>query len=324
MKKLYTLLMAVVITASVFAQSPNKMSYQAVVRDASNVLVASSSVGMQISILQGSSSGTAVYVEKQTPTTNANGLASIEIGSGTVISGTFAAIDWVNGPYFIKTETDPTGGTTYTITGTSELLSVPYALHAKTVENESDTTHWKENGSNIYYTNGNVGIGTTNPAYKLSVNGNAIEISGVPTPGLLLNPSVSATKTGVVFQSSDQLIFGANGIANIGSIDLNAPAGSFAVGSNGNFNFYRPINVDSGGSVVFFNPTNTAWTTMRMNASNRLQNNYTVEVTNGEVYISDMTNSGNKGVITKSPNGNCWRITVDNSGNLVTTAITCP
>ncbi len=72
--------------------------------------------------------------ETQTATTNANGLVSIEIGNGTVVSGDFATIDWGNGPYFIKTETDPTSGTAYTITGTSQLLSVPYALHAKTAE----------------------------------------------------------------------------------------------------------------------------------------------------------------------------------------------
>jgi len=134
MKKSYTLLMTVLVTACVFAQSPNKMSYQAVIRDASNVLVTYSSVGMQISILQGSPTGTAVYVETQTPTSNANGLVSIEIGAGTVVSGTFSAIDWANGSYYVKTETDPTGGTTYTIIGTSQLLSVPYALYAKSVE----------------------------------------------------------------------------------------------------------------------------------------------------------------------------------------------
>ena len=130
MKKIITICAAVLMTASVFAQSPNKMSYQAVIRNNSNALVTSSAVGMRISILQTTPSGTAVYVETQTPTTNANGLVSIEIGGGTVVSGNFANINWANGPYFVKTETDPTGGTSYSITGTSQLLSVPYALYA--------------------------------------------------------------------------------------------------------------------------------------------------------------------------------------------------
>src|SRR5690554_4506774 len=134
MKKIITVCAVLLMTASVFAQAPEKMSYQAVVRDGSNALVSSTAVGMQISILQGSATGTAVYVETQTPTSNINGLVSLEIGSGTVVSGDFTTIDWANGPYFIKTETDPTGGTSYTITGTSQLLSVPYALHAKTAE----------------------------------------------------------------------------------------------------------------------------------------------------------------------------------------------
>ena len=140
MKRIITIGVAILVTASVFlpqqasAQAPEKMSYQAVVRDGSNNLVTSTAVGMQISILQGSSTGTAVYVETQTPTSNANGLVSLEMGAGTVLSGDFTTIDWSAGSYFIKTETDPTGGTNYTITGTSELLSVPYALHAKTAE----------------------------------------------------------------------------------------------------------------------------------------------------------------------------------------------
>ncbi len=151
MKKVFLFLAAVLFTASVFAQSPEKMSYQAVIRNSSDILVTSTTVGMQISILQGSPTGTAVYVETQTPTTNANGLVSIEIGGGTG----FDTINWSNDSYFIKTETDPTGGTSYTITGTSQLLSVPYALHAKTAEiftgtiTETDPVYTGSQASNI-------------------------------------------------------------------------------------------------------------------------------------------------------------------------------
>ena len=113
-----------------WAQSPQKMTFQAVVRNASDALVSNSNVGMRLSILQGSASGTAIYVENHTPTTNINGLATLEVGGGTATTGVFSTIDWASGPYFLKTETDPTGGSNYTITGTSQLLSVPYALYA--------------------------------------------------------------------------------------------------------------------------------------------------------------------------------------------------
>jgi hypothetical protein len=128
MKKNLLLVGALLIGGYSFAQAPQKMTYQSVVRNASNALVSNVLVGVKISVLQGSASGAASYVETQSVTTNANGLATFQIGNGTAVTGTMAAINWANGPYFIKTETDPTGGTNYTIVGTSELLSVPYAL----------------------------------------------------------------------------------------------------------------------------------------------------------------------------------------------------
>ncbi len=135
MKRIYTFIVAIVLSTNVWAQSPDKMSYQAVIRDGSNELVTNQQVGMQISILQGSANGSPVYVETQSVTSNTGGLVSLEIGSGYVVTGDFTTIDWAAGTYFIKTETDPTGGSNYTITGTSQLMSVPYALHAKTATN---------------------------------------------------------------------------------------------------------------------------------------------------------------------------------------------
>lgn len=147
------------LSSVVYTQVPQKISYQAVIRNNSNMLVVNSPVGMQISILQSSVSGVVVYSEIHTVTSNANGLVSLEIGNGAPVSGSFSAINWVNGPYFVKTETDPTGGTNYVITGTSQLLSVPYAQLAENVVNpkfsvsvsdESNYSFWGQTTRNTW------------------------------------------------------------------------------------------------------------------------------------------------------------------------------
>ncbi|MCE5346158.1 MAG: hypothetical protein LLG13_07725 [Bacteroidales bacterium] len=142
MKKFFTLLAIVLLPFNIFAQSPQKMSYQFVVRNAGGALVTDHGVGLKISILQGTATGTVVYQEifNPNPQTNSNGLASVEIGSGLPVTGTFSSINWAAGPYFLKTETDPTGATDYTIVGTSQLLSVPYAFYSKMAGDISDNS----------------------------------------------------------------------------------------------------------------------------------------------------------------------------------------
>ncbi len=139
MKRILTILIACFLTMVVFAQVPERMSYQAVIRDASNSLLVSANVGMKISVLQGSSSGAEVYVESHTATTNVNGLVTLSIGNGDPVLGSFSTIDWPNGPFFLKTETDIEGGSNYTITTVNELLSVPFAEFAKSAGSCSET-----------------------------------------------------------------------------------------------------------------------------------------------------------------------------------------
>ncbi len=126
------MLMFVMLVSSSFAQAPQFMSYQAVVRNASNALVTNAPVGVKVSILQGSAAGDVVFAETHAATTNANGLVTLAIGSGAPVAGSIATVVWTAGPFFIMTETDPMGGSNYTITATSQLLSVPYALYAET------------------------------------------------------------------------------------------------------------------------------------------------------------------------------------------------
>ena len=141
MRRIHTFIAALLLSLGSFAQTtPEMMSYQAVVRDADGQLVSDTVVGMRISILQNTTTGTAAYVEIHTPISNENGLVSIEIGMGDT-SYDFSIIDWSTGPYFIKTETDPTGGSNYTISGTSQLMSVPFALHAKVAESVSSPVY---------------------------------------------------------------------------------------------------------------------------------------------------------------------------------------
>ncbi|MGY8953972.1 MAG: hypothetical protein ACKVJP_11465 [Flavobacteriales bacterium] len=206
MKKICTLLSAILFTLSGFAQAPEKISYQAIVKNSSGEFLTNQAIGMKISILAGGNLAnpgpTIAYAETHLKTTNANGLVSLEIGTGAVITGVFATIDWANSSYFIKTETDPNGASNYTTVGVSQLLSVPYALHAKTVETitEGDpvfTTwdkssgititesqisdlahtvdnHWTITGNDLHNANsGNVGIGTATPGSKLVVETHA-------------------------------------------------------------------------------------------------------------------------------------------------------
>jgi len=115
----------------VLGQSPNKISYQAIIRNNSNALVVSSPVSVRISILQGSASGTAVFIETHAITTNSSGFVNFKIGEGTNILGALSLIDWSNGSYYLKTEVDFLGGTNYVTMGASQLLSVPFALYSE-------------------------------------------------------------------------------------------------------------------------------------------------------------------------------------------------
>ncbi len=123
-------LSALFITFLSFAQVPQGISYQAIALNGSGNPVVSSNVGVRLSVLDNSATGTVLYTETQTKTTNPQGLFNLVIGQGTVVSGTFSTINWGTNSKFLKVEMDVAGGTNYTLVGTTQLLSVPYALAA--------------------------------------------------------------------------------------------------------------------------------------------------------------------------------------------------
>jgi uncharacterized protein (TIGR02145 family) len=132
-----TVLFISFIWLSIFAlaQTPQAIKYQTVARNNAGEILASQNISFRMTILQGALPGTVVYAETHVATTNSSGLATLEIGRGTPVTGNFATINWGTTPIFLKTEVDPAGGSDFIEMGTSELLSVPYSLYAKTAGN---------------------------------------------------------------------------------------------------------------------------------------------------------------------------------------------
>ena len=131
MKKYFILpFVLMLISFSINAQIPQAFNYQAVARDAAGNILANQLVSLRFTILSGGPSGTVEYVETQMANTNEFGLFTLEIGQGTIVFGTFSTIDWSSGDFWLKTELDASGGTSYANMGTAQLLSVPFAMYA--------------------------------------------------------------------------------------------------------------------------------------------------------------------------------------------------
>ena len=131
MKNTLAIFISIISIFIASAQPPQKMSYQVVVRDHNNELVTNQAVGLRISILQDSIGGYIVFAETHTATTNANALATVQIGTGTQLYiNSLADIDWAHHDYFLRAEIDPAGGSNYSISGTQQLITVPYAFYA--------------------------------------------------------------------------------------------------------------------------------------------------------------------------------------------------
>ena len=196
MKKTLLFCAALFAAYTLWAQSPDAFKYQAVARDASGAVLANKNISLRISILEGSSSGTAVFEEVHTSMTNEFGLVNLEIGNGFNLTGSIAGVKWADNDHFLKVEMDPAGGSSYILTGTSQLLSVPYALHAKTVK-EGD--NW---GSQAVVTEASLaGSGTASTPLKIApqgaVAGQVMKFNGTAwVPGTDLSGTSHWTREG--------------------------------------------------------------------------------------------------------------------------------
>ena len=196
MKNFSPLVMFLVCSYVAFAQTPEKMSYQAIVRDANNTLLVDKLVGIQVSILQNSETGLEVYIETHSVVTNMNGLVALEIGMG-VTSYDFSSIDWTNGPYFVKVETDPNGADNYSISGVSQLMSVPYSLYAKASGNGITTSQ----ADAIVTNTAKTGI-TSDQADAIVANTAKTGITSDQSDAIVANTA----KTGITSDQSDAIV----------------------------------------------------------------------------------------------------------------------
>lgn len=172
MKHYLILIVCLIICSIAYAQAPQSFQYQAVVRDVNGNALTNQSVSFQLSIISGVLPGNVEYVETHTATTNAFGVVTLAVGSGIPITNLFSDIDWSISPCYLKVEADL--GTGLINMGTTQLLSVPYAMYAQNAGNAGDTL-WNLNGNNIYNKNSrNVGIGINAPPGKLVVQGDSL------------------------------------------------------------------------------------------------------------------------------------------------------
>lgn len=400
MKKLLTITAVLFLTNSLFAQVPQAMNYQAVARTADGVIIPTQNVGIRFSILEGSVTGTTLYSETHQTITNSFGLFTLAIGRGTPVTSTFASINWASGTdKFLKVEIAAGGGTAYQLQGTTQLLSVPYALY-------SEKTRLIAGNNTINITNGNTITGNYQAANNtILLTGNTIAgnyqaanntilltgntIAGNYQPGtginiagntishnLVAGTGISITGNTITNTGTNQWLPHANGIyypatnalGNVGIRTVPEPSTAFI--SNGNV-----PGVLEGNAALFTSssPWHTAVIMLDSSVSNnnrytfslggnantavgpgnwgifnhnipkfalligRLTNNIGIgmnnigggnveqpksklHIFNGDINVDQI----GSGIILKSPNGQCWRVTIDNTGNLIRTSITCP
>ena len=221
-----------------FAQAPQAFKYQTIVRDNSGNILANHAVSFRISLLQGTSTGASVFTETQTATTNQFGLANLSIGLGTLVSGNFSTISWGTNNYFVEIEFDAAGGTNYTLMGTSQLLSVPYALYAQSSNAWSLTGNaGTVDGTNFIGTTDNIPFNirvATQKSGRIDFDGNIANTFFGFQAGKAITSGISNTATGYA-----ALAYNTSGGGN-------TAIGSWALEDNTTGNFNTAIGNSAG------------------------------------------------------------------------------
>ncbi|MEM9823656.1 MAG: hypothetical protein AAF985_21400, partial [Bacteroidota bacterium] len=273
----------------ILAQAPQSFNYQGIARDLSGNPITNQSIELRISILRNSPNGDELYKETFSSTTTDLGLFNLQIGTGMVVNGVFENINWGEADHFLQIELDENGGNNYQLIGTSQLLSVPYALYAES------GGEWRKFNDGIFYNNGSVRIGQNNGQPFNSIP--TLNLFGDNNPDnfiLRLEQGGEGVRKGIFFGSplsnSSARVFLENNVFSIGR------ANSISNNKMLNFNISGNIGI------------------------NETDPKSKLHIKEGDVYIEEVSS----GIIMKSPNGLCWRITINDNGELVPTSIVCP
>lgn len=281
MKRSIILILVTLLGFSLSAQVPQSFNYQGIARDLTGNPISDQDISLRISILQGSIDGSEVFQEVHNLATNNLGLFNLKIGKGISQSSPFNEITWGTDSHYIQIELDENGDENYHLVGTSELVSVPYALYA------GNGSKWHENElgissvKSVYMnTKGNMGLYENWPLIIKSEAGSNHPYSGALRDRLL------------AFINRD-----------------NQPTWHFGLWNN---NFMISESGVKDGRLFIAKGGNVGLSTTVPLSK--------LHIREGDIFIEDITS----GVIMKSPNGKCWRMSVNNSGEAVFKSIACP
>lgn len=349
MKHFGAILLLCAVSIFSFAQAPALLNYQAVARDMAGTPLPNKTIGIKISILRNTANGPVAYAETHKPVTNQLGLFAIQIGSGTAVAGNLSSVDWGSAGHFLQLELDPNGDNAYQLVGASQLVSVPYALYAehggpwKPIPNGirylSDACSTVSDTCNgIYIKDGRLIIEEVGHAALELI----ADVDGYNDGPVHFGIRVDENNPGLHFEdltnASTRLFLDHSGNVGMGTtspeyplhikhstdpiIKLERAKDSYSLimdmnsirtsqtGPDGFLSF----GVDGKAEDIYISSPSRFVGIGTITPKSKLQ------VHGGDVYIEDVAS----GVIMKSPNGNCWRMTVDNSGQPVFSPITCP
>lgn len=245
MKRILIALLLLSVT-TVFSQAPDLLNYQGVARDAGGNII-NTTIGLKFEILQGSASGTVVYEETNTSLPSSAGIFTAAIGGGFPVVGTFSVINWATGPYFVRVSIDPAGGTSFNTIGTSQLLSVPYALYAKTAGGSAampsgtltgQTLYWNNSANNWVVDNNILNDGNRVVVGDAAITGNnkmkVVSSSPLDSSGLFVYKPLAGPNQSAI------LGFASGSASNSGTLTFNPIIGGHFIGYN---------NLNSGSAV---------------------------------------------------------------------------